>query len=47
MPQPLFEARNISKRFGPVRALEDVSISIHAGEIHSIIGENGAGKSTL
>lgn len=44
---PLLEARNISKSFGNTRALSDVSITLHAGEVHSIIGENGAGKSTL
>ena len=44
---PVFEARNITKSFGPVTALSDVSVSLNAGEVHSIIGENGAGKSTL
>ena len=41
------EMRGISKRFGGVRALQDVSLSIHSGEIHSLAGENGCGKSTL
>ena len=44
---PVFEARDVSKSFGPVKALRNVSISLMPGEVHSIIGENGAGKSTL
>lgn len=44
---PVFEARAISKSFGPVHALSEVSVTLNRGEIHSIIGENGAGKSTL
>jgi simple sugar transport system ATP-binding protein len=41
------EMRGISKRFGGVRALIDVSFSIRSGEIHCLAGENGCGKSTL
>lgn len=41
------EMRGISKRFGGVRALRDVSFSIRAAEIHCLAGENGCGKSTL
>jgi simple sugar transport system ATP-binding protein len=44
---PFIEMRGISKRFGGVRALIDVSFSIRAAEIHCLAGENGCGKSTL
>lgn len=47
MSAPVFEARGISKRFGPIRALDTVSVTLGRGELNSIIGENGAGKSTL
>jgi simple sugar transport system ATP-binding protein len=43
----ILETRHISKAFGAVTALIDVSIKLHRGEILALVGDNGAGKSTL
>ncbi len=44
---PILEMNNIEKHFTGVKALKDVSMKLHKGEILAILGENGAGKSTL
>jgi ABC-type sugar transport system ATPase subunit len=45
--RPLVSFCNVSKRFPGALALDDVSMDIHPGRLHAIVGENGAGKSTL
>src|SRR2546428_12913816 len=47
MADMLLEAEHVSKRFGGVEALAEVSFSISRGEIYGLIGPNGAGKTTL
>jgi branched-chain amino acid transport system ATP-binding protein len=44
---PLLELRNLRKRFGGLRVIDDVSLTVRPNEIHAVIGPNGAGKTTL
>lgn len=46
-PAPVLRAESLSKAYGPITVLSDVTLDIRPGEVHAIIGENGAGKSTL
>jgi|TARA_B100001093_G_scaffold503840_1_gene558782 simple sugar transport system ATP-binding protein len=47
MKQYILEAKNISKTFGNIKALENVNFYLRKGKIHGLLGENGAGKSSL
>jgi ABC-2 type transport system ATP-binding protein len=47
MPDPVLEVADVRKRFGPIVALDGVSLRVEAGEVFGLIGPNGAGKTTL
>jgi branched-chain amino acid transport system ATP-binding protein len=47
LPGPILATKGLTKRFGGLTAVSDISISVAVGEIHAVIGPNGAGKSTF
>lgn len=47
MSEPILSTRNLTKSFGGLTAVSNVSLDFHVGSVHAVIGPNGAGKSTL
>src|SRR5215472_13050799 len=46
-PEPIITVQHLVKKYGDFAAVDDISLSIHQGEIFGIIGPNGAGKTTM
>lgn len=44
MAEPVLRAERLTKRFGGLAAVNDVSLELHLGQVHAVIGPNGAGK---
>ncbi|MGH8768952.1 MAG: ATP-binding cassette domain-containing protein, partial [Burkholderiales bacterium] len=47
MPEAILETRELTRYFGGLAAVRNVSVACNVGELHAVIGPNGAGKSTL
>lgn len=47
MSVPIFSIRNVSKLFGAIAAVDNVSLDFESGQVHAVVGPNGAGKTTL
>src|SRR6478609_1303360 len=47
MPEPLLRTRGLTVSYGSVKAVDDVDLDVHAGEVVGLIGPNGAGKTSL
>ncbi|AWB82266.1 sugar ABC transporter ATP-binding protein [Corynebacterium yudongzhengii] len=45
--KPILELKHVSKSFGPVNVIDDVSVAVYPGSVQALLGENGAGKSTI
>ncbi|MEK9152368.1 MAG: ATP-binding cassette domain-containing protein, partial [Patescibacteria group bacterium] len=46
MPQPTLELKSVTKKFGSLVAVKQISLHVHPGEIYGLIGPNGSGKTT-
>ncbi|WP_226781550.1 sugar ABC transporter ATP-binding protein [Oceaniglobus trochenteri] len=47
MAEPFLRMKGLTRHFGPVQALNDVTLDVHPGQVLALVGENGAGKSTM